>query len=371
MRRTGIVNLPLHGGKAPRWLFNRMVKLAKCITLFLIEEFGGTEEFIKRISDPYWFQALSCVLGFDWHSSGTTTTTCGALKTALQNSEIGISVTGGKGRFSRKTLSEIELNGNNFSLSTKKIDALKYASKLSAKVDNSCIQDDYQLYHHSFFFTEEGDCWAVIQQGLNSSNRYARRYHWSSEIIVSFVEEPHTGICGDKIEEHVLDLTAKQSQETRQTSLDLIRDNPKHLQKYFREPGQKLLSDYSDNVEIYTMPSRHPILPIDLGKKDWEVLQTAFEINPTCYEELVAIRGMGAKKLRALALISNLIFGTQASWKDPIKYSFAHGGKDGFPFPVNKEVYDNSIQTLKDAIDNFASSKEKYSAIKRLESFLR
>jgi hypothetical protein len=348
-----------------------MVKLAKGITLFLIEEFGGKEEFIRRISDPYWFQALSCVLGFDWHSSGTTTTTCGALKTALQQTDIGISITGGKGRISRKTLSEIELAGVRFSLPTKKIEALKYASKLSAKVDNNCIQDDYQLYHHSFFFTEDGNSWAVVQQGLNSSNRYARRYHWSSENIVSFVEEPHTGICGDKIEEHVLDLTAKKSQETQQTSLDLIRDNPNHLRKYFHEPGQKLLSDYSDSVEIYTMPSRHPILPIDLRKKDWEVLQTAYEINPTCYEDLVAIRGMGAKKLRALALISNLIFGTKASWKDPAKFSFAHGGKDGYPFPVNKEVYDNSIQTLKDAIDNLASSKEKYSAIERLESFLR
>ncbi|WP_287583879.1 DUF763 domain-containing protein [Candidatus Borrarchaeum sp.] len=370
MRRTGIVNLPLHGGKAPRWLFNRMVKLAKGITLFLIEEFGGTEEFIKRISDPYWFQALSCVLGFDWHSSGTTTTTCGALKSAILP-ESGIAVTGGKGRFSKLTLSEIEMIGDIFSLSTQKIEELKYASKLSAKVDNNCIQDEYQLYHHSFFFTEEGD-WAVVQQGLNSSNRYARRYHWSSGIIVSFVNEPHTGIACDKVEKRVLDLTAKQSSETRQISLDLIKDNPKHLQKYLHSSDQRRITDYSNAVETYTMPSRHPILlPIDLNRKDWEVLQTAYNIQPKNYEELVAIKGMGAKKIRALALISDLIFGTKASWKDPVKYSFAHGGKDGYPFPVDKEVYDNSIQILKDAVDNLASNKEKYSAVKRLESFLR
>jgi hypothetical protein len=363
------VNLPLHGGKAPRWLFKRMVKLARGITLFLIEEFGGQEEFLRRISDPYWFQALSCVLGFDWHSSGATTTTCGALKAAILP-EYGISVAGGKGRFSRQTLSEIETTAKTFSLTTQKTEELQYSSKLTAKVDNNCIQDGYPLYHHCFFFTEDGN-WTVVQQGMNSSNRYARRYHWSSETIVSFVNEPHTGIACDKLEKRVLDLTAKQSQETRQTSLDLIKDNPKHLHKYLQAPGQRLLTDYFEKVEMYTLPSHHPILPIDLNKRDWEILQTAYDIQPKDYEELVAIRGLGAKKLRALALIANLIFGTKASWKDPVKYSFAHGGKDGYPFPVDKEVYDHSILTLRDAIDNLAKDKEKYLAIKRLESFLR
>jgi hypothetical protein len=348
-----------------------MVKLASGITLFLVEEFGKGE-FIRRISDPYWFQALSCVLGFDWHSSGTTTTTCGALKSAINSvSECGITVTGGKGRFSRRTLSEIEMAGDIRSLSTQKIEELKYASRMSAKIDNNCIQDEYQLYHHSFFFTDDGDNWAVVQQGLNSSNRYARRYHWSSGVITSFVDEPHAGICCDKVEKKVLDLTAKQSDETRQLSLDLIKDNPKHLHKYLRAPGQRMLTDFFDNVETYILPSRHPILPVDLNKKDWELLQKAYELQPSNYEELVAIRGIGAKKLRALALISDLIFGTKTSWKDPVKYSFAHGGKDGHPFPVDEEVYDHSIKILKDAVDNLANSKEKYFAIRRLESFLR
>lgn len=346
-----------------------MVKLASGITLFLISEFGK-DEFIRRITNPYWFQALSCVLGFDWHSSGTTTTTCGAIKAALQKTECGISVAGGKGKFARQTLSEIETTAEIFSITTQKTEELKYSSKLSAKVDNNCVQDGYQLYHHCFFFTEDG-AWTVVQQGMNSSNRYARRYHWSSEAIVSFVDEPHAGIACDKVEKRVLDLTAKQSSETRQISLDLIKDNPKHLEKYLNSSQQRLITDYSNAVETYTLPSRHPILPIDLKKKDWEVLQTAYNIQPKNYEELVAIRGMGAKKLRALALISDLIFGTKASWKDPVKYSFAHGGKDGYPYPVDKEVYDHSIQVLKDALDNLANDKEKHFAIKRLESFLK
>ncbi len=183
MKRTGTVDLPLHGGRAPRWLFSRMVKLASGITEVLVCEYGR-EEFLRRISDPCWFQAFSCVLGFDWHSSGTTTTTCGALKVALDPEELGIKVAGGKGKTSRKTPAEIEKTAGIFSLSTGKIEELKYSSRMSAKVDNSCVQDSYQLYHHSFFFTEKGD-WAVVQQGMSASN--ARRYHWLSGNVRSFV----------------------------------------------------------------------------------------------------------------------------------------------------------------------------------------
>ncbi|MDI6888901.1 MAG: DUF763 domain-containing protein [Methanocellales archaeon] len=363
MKRTGITTLPLHGGKTPRWLFERMVKLAGGITEVLVYEYGP-EEFLRRVADPYWFQAFSCVLGFDWHSSGTTTTTCGALKMAIDPEEYGIKVAGGKGRASRRTLGEIEKTADTFSLSTDKVEGLKHASKLSAKVDNTCVQDGYQLYHHSFIFTEKGD-WVVVQQGM--SDRYARRYHWLSDAVESFVEEPHTGICSDKIEQIVLDLTSRDSRETREGSLELVRSE-KDLGKYLRPAKQKLLTDFE--AEGFTMPAHHPILDMDITKQGMKVLQKAHEIQPESYEELLSLKGMGPRKIRALALISDLIYGTQPSWRDPVKYSFAHGGKDGHPYPVDRAVYDSSIQTLEDAIESAKlDRKDKYYAIKRLKDF--
>lgn len=364
MKRTGIVNLPLHGGKAPRWLFDRMVKLAGGITEALVYEYGQ-EEFLRRISDPYWFQAFSCVLGFDWHSSGTTTTACGALKVAIDPEEYGLKVAGGKGRTSRRTLAEIEETADLFTLSTSEIEKLKYSSKMSAKVDNNCVQDGYQLYHHCFIFTERGD-WVVIQQGMSES--YARRYHWLSDSLESFVEEPHVGICGDRKEKSVLNLTSVDSRDTRDMSLDLIRDDPKNLVKYLQPSKQKQLTEFAE----LSMPTHHPILDMDLSKREMEVLQKAYEIQPENYEELVYLKGMGPKKIRALALISDLVYGTYPSWKDPVKYSFAHGGKDGFPYPVDREVYDTSIQTLADAIEGAKlDNKDRYYAIKRLRDFCK
>lgn len=359
--RTGTVSLPLHGGKAPRWLFNRMVKLAGGISEALIYEYGQ-EEFLRRISDPYWFQAFSCVLGFDWHSSGTTTTTCGALKVALSAEEHGVTVAGGKGAASRKAPGEIEKSGESFSLSSAKIEKLKYSSRLSAKVDNSCIQDGYQLYHHCFFFTEKGN-WAVVQQGMN--NEYARRYHWLSDSVSSFIE-PHE-VCCDRKEAEVLDMTAGESESAREISLDLVKENPEHLRKYFKPAKQKLLEDF----DSFGLPSHHPVLDIDISDKGMEVLKRAYELQPSSYEELVSLNGMGPKKLRALALISDLVYGSKPSWKDPVKYSFTHGGKDGFPYPVDKEAYDNSIRVLKESLDGAKlDKKEKYDAIKRLGEFV-
>ncbi len=209
MRRIAVINLPLHGGKAPRWLFSRMVKLSSAITEAVVDEYGQNE-FIRRISNPYWFQALSCVIGYDFHSSGTTTVTCGALKEVMKNNNIGIFIAGGKGKTSRKTPSEIEEFSENTNLSTSKIERLKYSSKMSAKVDSAVLQDNYQLYHHCFFFTEKGK-WAVIQQGMNNINNYARRYHWLSDKIKSFVEQPQNAVCCDVKEDKVLDMSAKQS----------------------------------------------------------------------------------------------------------------------------------------------------------------
>ena len=416
MKRTGTVNLPLHGGKAPRWLFTRMVKLAGGITDVIIYEYG-IDEFLRRISDPYWFQAFSCVLGFDWHSSGTTTSTCGALKMAIKPEEHGIKVAGGKGKASRKTPEEIGKTAGLFSLSTRKTDELIYSSRMSAKVDNSCIQDGYQLYHHCFIFTEKGD-WAVVQQGMdNGADKYARRYHWLSDTVKCFVEEPHAAICSDLRGRDVLDMTDKKSEEASKICLDLVKGNPEHLKKYFkpdsksrpstsRPTPQKTLIEFGMEdspavvnnesivgnvgivnnesmvsnvgmvnkggaIENFTMPAHHPVLDIDVGRSGMKVLKRAYEIQPGSYEELVSLRGMGPKKIRALALISDLVYGTKPSWRDPVKYSFTVGGKDGFPYPVNRRTYDASIQTLKDAVDQAKlGRKDKLYAVKRLKNFI-
>jgi len=360
MIKTGVVNLPLHYGSCPKWLFEKMKSLAGIISEVIVYEYGQ-EEYLKRLSNPFFFQALGCVLSFDWHSSGLTTTVCGALKESLNKLDLGIKIAGGKGKASRKTMEEIE--SNDFSLSDKEIEKLKYASKMSARVDNNCVQDGYQLYHHSFIFTEKGK-WVVIQQGMNVN--YARRYHWVSDNLNSFVEEPHFAVCGDKKEENVLDMTCKENEQARKASVDLVKDNPNHLKKYFT--SQRILSDFCNGI---TFPKHHPISLKDIGENGMKVLQKAYEIQPENYEELVALKGMGPKKIRALALISNLVFGTEIKWKDPVKYTFTHGGKDGFPYPVDRETYNNSILTLKEAIEQAKlDNKEKINAVKRLGIFL-
>jgi len=366
--RTGIADLPLHTGNCPRWLFPRMVKLSREISTVLIDEFGS-EEFLRRLANPYWFQALGCVIGFDFHSSGLTTTTLGALKESLNNKNLGIYFAGGKGKTSRKTLDEIQ--NTNFSLSTQKIEKLKYSSKMSAKVDTCLLQDSYQLYHHSFIFDEKGS-WAVIQQGMNAENHYARRYHWLSDNIINFVNEPHNAICGDKKENNVLNMTAKESEDARKISVDLVRDDPVHLRKYFKikSPVQKTINDFNKKIDSFTMLPRHTI--IDMDKKNIETLRKAYEIQPKTYEELVAIKGIGPKSIRSLALISDLIYGAKASWKDPVKYSFAHGGKDNIPYKINRKHYDATIEIMKNAIkDSRLGNKDKINAIRRLNYFIK
>ena len=390
--KTGTVNLPLHYGRAPRWLFERMVGLSREITRIIIYEYGA-DEFLQRIADPYWFQAFSCVLGFDWHSSGTTTTTCGALKVAIDPGEMGIAVAGGKGRTSRKTPDEIRAisESDAFSLSDDTVNDLVYSSRMSAKVDNTCVQDGYQLYHHCFIFTEKGD-WAVVQQGMNNEDRYARRYHWLSSDLERFVCEPHIGICCDRVgvEGEVLDMTAGVSEETRKTSLDLVKDDPDHLMRYFRsDASQTTLFDFdalsptppptswsttppaSPPTPSLTMPAHHPVLGCDLGKGGWKVLKNAYELQPESYEELLSLAGMGPAKIRALALVSDLVFGAEPSWHDPATYSFAHGGKDGYPYPVDRDTYDQTIAVLRDAIEGAEiGEKERYRAIRRLGEFV-
>ncbi len=358
--KTGIANLPLHSGNCPTWLFSRMVKLSKAISTVLIDEFGH-EEFLRRLSNPYWFQALGCVIGFDWHSSGLTTTTLGALKEALNKENLGIYFAGGKGNVSRKTPNEIE--NTTFSLSTNKIEKLKYSSKMSAKVDTCLLQDNYRLYHHSFVFDENGS-WTVIQQGMNEENQYARRYHWLSNNIASFVNEPHNAICCNKKENNVLNMTAKESENVRKISIDLVNENPKHLEKYFQPAKQRTLN----NFDTLNFKPKHTITNQD--KINRETLMKAYNVQPRDYEELVSIKGIGPKTIRSLALISDLIYGKKASWKDPVKYSFAHGGKDNIPYPVDRKLMDDNTILLKNAIKEVKlGNKEKINAIRRLHHF--
>ncbi len=367
MKKKGTTDLPLHGGSAPRWLFERMVRLSEGISEVIIEEFGR-EEFLERITDPHWFQAFSCTIGFDWHSSGTTTTTCGALKEALEAEEHGIAILGGKGKSSRKTPEEIKGLEEIFSIQPSDIGSLVSSSKLSAKIDNSCIQDSYQLYHHCFLVSEDGE-WGVIQQGMDEEDGYARRYQWFSNKVDEFVQEPHEGISCDRREERALDMTDSRSEETREVSVDLINDNPDHLKKYFDEGGQTTLIDFE--AKKLEMPSHHGVLDMDLSDREWKVLNKAYEIQPEDYEEMVSLEGMGPKKIRALALVSDLIYGSEVSWEDPVKYSFAHGGKDGTPYPVDKEVYDHTIEVLEEDIKQAeVPQKDKKHAMKRLNSLL-
>ncbi len=363
-KKTGIANLPLHYGKAPRWLFRRMVKLAAGISEVIVLEYGQ-DEFLKRMADPFWFQAFGCVLGFDWHSSGLTTTVTGALKEGLKEKDFGIGICGGKGRASRKTPEEIENKALDFGLNTKRIEQMVYSSRMSAKLDNTALQDGYQLYHHMFVFTQRGK-WAVVQQGLNTGRRYARRYHWLSSGLESFVEEPHSGISAEKKEKNVLNMLARESRKARKQSVDLVRDSPQKLRRFFT--GQLSLLDFAGEIKKLHMPRSHYI--INMNKKNLEMLQKAYEIQPENYEQLIGIHGIGPKSVRALALISELVYGRTPSWRDPVKFSFSHGGKDGVPYPVDRETYDKSIDILKTGIEHARlGSKDKLYAVRRLEGF--
>lgn len=339
--RTGIANVPLHSGFCPRWLFEKMVLLGGAISEAIIFEYGE-EEFLRRISDPFFFQSLGCVLGFDWHSSGLTTTVCAALKEGLRRRRgVGVFICGGKGKASRKTPFEIKELADGVGFDP---DPLIYASRMSAKVDNSALQDGFQLYHHTFVFTKSGS-WAVIQQGLKETTRMARRYHWLSDNLKDFVEEPHKAVCGTKTGE-TLNLVARESRQTREVSTQLVN-----------EGIRTLMSD----LKILNMPRSHSIK------------RTLYQVHyqaPKNFEELLGIKGVGPKTIRALALVSELIYGTRISWQDPVKYSFAHGGKDGFPRHLDYSTYNYSIDVLEKAVSKAKiGRREKLNALKRLPRF--
>ena len=356
MPRVGSASLPLHGGNAPRWLFHRMVKLASSISEVMILEYG-TEELIRRLSDPFWFQAFSCVLGFDWHSSGTTTVTCGALREALKESD-DVAVLGGKGNASRNTLRGIEEWSDKHEISVSLEKRFIRSSRLSAKVDSAAVQDGHHLYHHSFIFDPEGH-WATIQQGMSDETGYARRYHWYSGTMESFVEEPHEAIVG-KEKGRTLDMTSRSSEGSRGISLDLVNDGPKHLENdvVTVERGQTTLYQWSGQREIR----------LDMPRNiNWNALRRAYEFSPSNYEELLEVPGVGPSTVRALALIGELVYGNEPSWRDPVKFSFTVGGKDGVPFPVDRKSMDRSTQILIDGIEEARlGQREKLKALDRL-----
>jgi len=330
--KTGTADLPLHGGRAPPWLFRRMATLSGLIGRFIVEEYGR-DELLRRLADPCWFQALSCVIGFDWHSSGTTTVTTAALKEGLNPEETGIAVLGGKGRHSRRTPREIEELGNLFNLPGWKVRELQHASRMAAKVDSALIQDGYDLYHHAFILTEDGK-WAVIQQGMNPENKYARRYHWLGG-VECYVVEPHTGIAGVS-GSTALDMTARESEGCRRASVDLVRDDPRRLERMFVSGRTRPLEHWFGETYM--------LMPWNV---DWERLRMIYEFQPSNYEELVALRGVGPATVRALAYIAEVIYGERPAWRDPVKFSFALGGKDGVPRPVDRRAYDEAISFLK------------------------
>jgi hypothetical protein len=357
-----------------------MIKLSYAISKVIIDEYGQ-QEFLRRLSDPLWFQAFGCVLGFDWHSSGVTTVLTGVLKQSLKDNIHGISICGGKGKQSTSTKVDIpKLAEKNYNLSSIKINNLIYASKMAAKVDNAAIQDGYTLYHHIILFDEHGN-WAIVQQGMNPNNKMARRYHWISDSLKNFICEPHVGIISEHKSLHTLNMTALESKDNQKVCLDLAtgdvdilkssvyklttaRDRTT-LDSWINADNEyeeyKIGNNYCDSfIKEYEMPRR----------LDWALFKRIYDIKPQNYEQLLTISGVGPATVRALSLIGELIYGTKASWEDPVKYNFAHGGKDGVPYPVVRKTYDKSIAYLSSAIEGAEIEREeRIQALKKLAKY--
>lgn len=355
MMKRAIANLPLHYGKAPSWLFEKMKRLSKAIVLVMLEDYDA-KVLLDRLSDPFWFQSFGCLLGFDWHSSGLTTTVCGALKEGLKGLEknTGIFIAGGKGAASRKTPAELEKACESLSLDPA---SFIYASKMVAKVDTSGLQDGFSLYHHTFFLSRDSS-WMVIQQGMNPQLKLARRYHWCSEFFSDFVCEPHKAIVSEA-KSNPLNMVAKDSKDSRNLVTTLAGEEP-----------EKVLKDLK-SIKSLDLPFHHPIFAEDIDEKRLKkILYKTREISPKHFEELLGINGVGPKTIRALALISHLLYGVSPSFKDPPLYSFAHGGKDGHPYPVNREGYERSIEILFKALSRMRlGERDRIDAIKRLKEW--
>jgi len=345
-----------------------MTRLAREIATYVVAD-RGPEELLRRLSDPFWFQALGCVLGFDWHSSGVTTTVTGALKEGLRGieHELGVYSQGGKGTTSRKTPLEIRERCDQLDIDS---GPLVYASRMAAKVDSAAVQDGYQLYHHAFFFSRTGR-WCVVQQGMSDETRTARRYHWLSESVTSFVKEPHEAICSD-LTAPTLNLVAAEHGPLRSTSVELASGSPECVLSLVRR-ARAMQDGLPFDVPTLDMPTRHALELQDVDPRRLEsVLLTTYERAPQDFETLLGMEGVGARTLRALALVSEVIYGTPASMRDPARFAFAHGGKDGTPFPVDRATYDRTIETLHLAMSHAKVDRsDRLDALKRLGRFAK
>jgi len=348
-----------------------MRKLAREIANIMIEEYGA-DKFIQRLSDPYWFQAFGCVLAYDWHSSGVTTVVTGILKGALSTEDHGVALCGGKGKTSRKTPGDIVVVGEKFGFSQQTIDDLIYTSRITAKVDNTAIQAGYQLYHHAFLVTKD-EKWAVIQQGMSNQDRSARRYHWLSENTKDFVVEPHNAIACNIKRVRALNMVSKQSETARRASVDLSKEPTKKLFSLIRSTAKP---QNQASLQIWLPETTDPWMQTQTALNmprniNWDTLSRVYEFQPRNYEELLSIQGVGPATVRGLALVAELVYGEEPSWEDPVKFSFAYGGKDGVPYPVDRKAMDQSIEILRESVQEAKiGDKEKMNSLQRLRRFV-
>jgi hypothetical protein len=356
MKRSGVADLPLHGGRVPAWLAERMTKLGTAICEGILYHYGAPE-MLSRLSDPFWFQALGCVMGMDWHSSGITTSVVGALKRGLnpRAHELGIYICGGRGRHSRKTPDELRDVAGRTGLDG---DALARSSRLTAKIDNNAIADGFQLYLHSFIVSKEGD-WVVVQQGMNDATGLARRYHWHSATVRDFVSEPHTGIVGATvIEGDIMNLIEHRAKPAQSALLEIAHEHPERSLKEARK---------------LVMPRHHDVraTTIDL-KRLGAVLAVAYERDLRDFASLLLLENLGPRTLQSVALIAEVVHGAPTRFADPARFSFAHGGKDGHPFPVPLKTYDESLGVLRRSLDSAKlGHSERLDGLARLDRFVR
>ncbi len=368
-RRAGSADLPLHNGRVPSWLGQRMARLGAVIAEAIVHHYGR-DEFLRRLAHPFWFQSFGAVMGMDWHSSGITTSVIGALKRGLgpMSDELGIYVCGGKGSHSRQTPHELIAIGERTGFDGQ---ALAKASRLVAKVDSAAVQDGFDLYLHGFIVTADGR-WAVVQQGMNDKSGMARRYHWLSEGLESFVDAPHSAIDGENQGE-IINLTDRRAEASRRGQLDLLHTlSPDRIVCEVSALGRDSLPARAPDqlfLPHLVMPSHHDVRPKDVMLRRLQgALAAAAERGPADFAELLLVPGVGARTVQSLAMVAEVIHGAPCRFADPARFSFAHGGKDRHPYPVPTKVYDKTISVLKSAIASARlGNEERLGAIARLD----
>lgn len=372
-RRAGSADLPLHGGRVPPWLANRMTRLGAVITEAIVHHYGR-DELLRRLAHPFWFQSFGAVMGMDWHSSGITTSVLGALKRGLGplSGELGIHVCGGRGKHSRQTPHELVTIGDRVGFDGA---ALAQASRLVAKVDSAAVQDGFDLYLHGFVVTDEGN-WVVVQQGMNDDSRKARRYHWLSEGLKSFVDEPHSAIDGER-QGKIVNLTDHRAEASRRAQLDLLAEiGPDGIAREFSAlegQAQKPKAEQQLVLPHLVMPAHHDVRAKDvLAPRLHATLAAAADRGPADFAELLLVPGVGARTVQSLAMVAEVVHGAPYRFTDPARFSFAHGGKDRHPFPVPTRVYDQTIGVLKSAVRQAKlGNDEELAALKRLDDQAR